>query len=397
MQKTALVFTDSHSQCGVGRFNAEILTALTAEGYRAVCAQRYETSPLLTHLQTAGAEFRWLDGNPELNMQEFVKDIRQPALIYDEVKPDFIIFSNGHLQLSYAAIEAAIQYEIPYLIREGMVAGQFLPSNPGVIAGMRRHYELAQAVICMCAENQFLMNSHFGLPVHFGDVLAPSAADHFFQPVAPARRNALREKIGIPDSTPLAITVAKLEPVKGYDIQLDAIEALANHNPPLNMRFLWIGGGGQATEISAQISRRNLEGFIQLTGHVWNVADYLDAADLFILTSYAEGLPHVIVEAMAKGLPVIATGVGGVEEALNGHGVVLSVKNGAAQVRKDLCAVLKDWPQSKDEHRRRAERGRQRAIDCYRENKIISRYLNIIENGRSHPRPQRKPKPSPGA
>ena len=376
MQKTVLLFTDSHSHCGVGQFNASLLEALVGAGYRAVCAQRPEETPLQHHLKGLGVEYRWFDGNPDDQLTDFANDKMTPAAIFGAIKPDLIVFANGHPQASYSAIEVATFLNIPYLIREGAIASHVLSKEEDQIAAIRRHYLGARHVVCVSEENRVLMTSIFDLPSDFGQVIPPGVTDDFFCPVETSRRRSFRREWKIPEDAVLAISVAMLEPIKGHVIQLLALERLLREPTPPNIYLVWAGKGALETNLKTYIVDHGLAERVRILGHVWNVAEILDAADMFILTSHSEGLPHSIVEAMAKGLAVVTTDVGGAREALGGTGRLLSAPTDQTKTADELVAVLSEWSEDAEARRSEGEAARDRALKYYRDH---TRFLRIVE------------------
>jgi glycosyltransferase involved in cell wall biosynthesis len=78
-----------------------------------------------------------------------------------------------------------------------------------------------------------------------------------------------------------------------------------------------LGGGREEARLRAQIMRNGLSGRIILTGFKSDVLRWLAAADLLVNPSVTEGLPNVVLEAMAVGVPVVATDVGGVSDVVS--------------------------------------------------------------------------------
>ncbi|MFC3092601.1 glycosyltransferase [Alteromonas sediminis] len=107
------------------------------------------------------------------------------------------------------------------------------------------------------------------------------------------------------------------QPYKGCDLMLDALAVLKNSG--VNCQLTWIGGGSLLANMQDYASALNLDSQVQFVGNVANRNDmrqYIDNADCFVLPSRQEGLPRVLIEAMARGKFCIATDVGGVNELL---------------------------------------------------------------------------------
>lgn len=108
--------------------------------------------------------------------------------------------------------------------------------------------------------------------------------------------------------------VANLRPGKGQDVLIDAAPAILQRYP--DARFTLIGGGTERPVLEARARERGVAHAFQLEGHVEDVARRLGEADLCVLPSDSEAFPNALLEAMAAGLPVVASRVGGVLEVV---------------------------------------------------------------------------------
>jgi glycosyltransferase involved in cell wall biosynthesis len=134
---------------------------------------------------------------------------------------------------------------------------------------------------------------------------------------------------------PVLLTLGKLGHDKGtYDI-LDIVPAVLARFPRAEF---WFGGDGEVEEVRQFIAGQPWAGQVHLLGWLSGAEkdNALQAARLFLLPSYAEGMPMALLEAMAFGLPVIATSVGGIPEAVIAGETGLLIEPG------DRDALLKD-------------------------------------------------------
>lgn len=133
--------------------------------------------------------------------------------------------------------------------------------------------------------------------------------------------SALRQKLRLPIDRPVLLTVRRLEARMGLENLIRALGQIEHRCPNLDF-FMVIGGKGSMEKtLNALIEQHNLEDKIQLTGMIPQelLPFYYRAADVFILpTQSIEGFGLVTVEALATGLPVLGTPVGGTVEILNG-------------------------------------------------------------------------------
>ena len=154
-------------------------------------------------------------------------------------------------------------------------------------------------------------------------------------------RERVRTELGIPDGSVVAITVANLRREKDYPNLLRAARAALAREPRLVV--LAVGQGPLAHEVHDLHQQLGLGERVRLLGYRADVRDLLAAADLFVLASAFEGLPVSIMEAMAAGLPVAATAVGGVPEAVvDGETGVLVPPNDADALAAALVRLSRD-------------------------------------------------------
>lgn len=145
-----------------------------------------------------------------------------------------------------------------------------------------------------------------------------------FKPIDGAK-NKIRNKLDINKDSKVALTVRRLVYKNGVDTLLKSAETTIKKDP--NIVFLIIGKGPDLVEMKSRIRQQELEKNIKFLGFISDddLSAYYNAADFFILPSKSgEGLPLVSLEAMACGLPVIATDVGGIKEIIEEkYGIII--------------------------------------------------------------------------
>lgn len=135
------------------------------------------------------------------------------------------------------------------------------------------------------------------------------------QPASPGAAGGLRRDLGLPADAPLVGVVARLDPLKGLEDFLDAALLLRHRHP--EARFLLVGGPlpgvseGYRDVLHDKVAALGLGDRVILTGARADVPDILPELTLSVLPSLTEGLSNSLLEAMAAGLPVVATAVGG--------------------------------------------------------------------------------------
>jgi glycosyltransferase involved in cell wall biosynthesis len=127
-------------------------------------------------------------------------------------------------------------------------------------------------------------------------------------------REAVRQELGIPFDVPVVGTVARLAPEKGLADLIGATARIRQVVP--GTRLMLVGDGPSRPELEQRVGGMGLCDVIHFTGIRRDIPDVLQAMDVFALPSLREGLPKAILEAMAAGLPVVATAVGGIPEVV---------------------------------------------------------------------------------
>lgn len=206
-------------------------------------------------------------------------------------------------------------------LRAGLASALARPACPLVVtwhnaplrAGLRgRVHTLVErmvgraADVTLCASSDLVVRAR---AVGAKDVrLSPVAAP----PLRRSRRSrgAVRASLGVPNNVPLALSVGRLHPQKGYDTLVAAAARWRELDPV--PRVLIAGEGPSYLDLAAQISE--LRAPVILLGHRTDVADLLAAADLAIVTSLWEARQLFAQEALNAGIPLIATEVGGIPE-----------------------------------------------------------------------------------
>lgn len=136
-------------------------------------------------------------------------------------------------------------------------------------------------------------------------------------------KTSARQYLGLPLEDKIVIgTVANFYEAKGVDVLIEAVAKIDKNKLP-NLLFAVIGEGRERQKYERLISHYQLDDYIKLLGHRELASHYLKAFDVFVLPSRKEGFPFAILEAMQAGLPIVATSVGGVPEAVGDVAVLV--------------------------------------------------------------------------
>jgi glycosyltransferase involved in cell wall biosynthesis len=129
-----------------------------------------------------------------------------------------------------------------------------------------------------------------------------------------ARREPVRTELGVAPDEILLGTVANFRAQKRHGEILAIARSLVDKGLPV--KFAFLGQGPLEDDIRRQVGAMGLERKVTVVGYQRDVWPYLAAFDLFLLASEYEGLPVAVMEAMAMGVPVVATAAGGLRTAV---------------------------------------------------------------------------------
>lgn len=162
-------------------------------------------------------------------------------------------------------------------------------------------------------------------------------------------RHQIRNELGISDKEHVLIFVGSISKDKGIFELLDAFSRLYSTN--INVHLVIIGNGPDRSSIQSIVLSDKIRNNVHIIGKLPNhvIPKYLSASDVFILPSYSEGLPNVVLEAMSCSLPVIASSVGGIPEAVvDGKSGILVEKKNADSLKIAIEYVIYNTKKAKE-------------------------------------------------
>jgi glycosyltransferase involved in cell wall biosynthesis len=139
-------------------------------------------------------------------------------------------------------------------------------------------------------------------------VVPPGIATDRFKP---GDKATARRRLGLDPSWSIVGNIGRLQPVKGQRYLIEALEKL-----PQTAHVVFVGDGPLRATLEGLARDHGVAGRVHFLGHRDDVADIYPAFDVFCLSSLSEGLPRTLLEAQASGVPVVATQVGGIAEAV---------------------------------------------------------------------------------
>jgi glycosyltransferase involved in cell wall biosynthesis len=310
MSRTSIGYVvDRFNKGGAQKVIATLANGLDKERFRVV----------VYCLDEIGLGVSWL--NPRVEIRLVGRrpgkplDLRTVQQLRDFLVSDGIDIVQAHnwstLLESFAATRANPRAPLIYVEHGGL-----LSSYPG--SRLKRHVRrfIAKSVLNRCTLRVAIAHSlksrlvsETGLATESIRVItngiAPPRSSYHSREEA---RNSLRNQMRVAEDAIVYGTVARLHPVKRLDIALEAFALVANRIP--SSRFCIVGEGEQKSELQSLSSHLGIRERVDFVGEQNNVADWLSAFDVYINSSDSEGMSVSILEAMAIGLPIIATDVG---------------------------------------------------------------------------------------
>jgi glycosyltransferase involved in cell wall biosynthesis len=165
-------------------------------------------------------------------------------------------------------------------------------------------------------------------------------------PLTPASRARARRTLGLGERALVIGTVGNLTAKKDHRILLEATAQAASHDREIQL--VLIGSGPLERAVRDDARSLGLSNRVVFTGSRDDVAELLPAFDVFALSSRNEGLPISLLEAMAAGVPCVATSVGGVPEVIDNGNEGLLVPAGDAAALADALSTLLHTPDLRD-------------------------------------------------
>lgn len=199
------------------------------------------------------------------------------------------------------------------------------------------------------------------LTIHNGLRLQPPSLNE-------TKRAQLRRELGLEKFDAVIGTVGRLEPRKNYPMLLEAMKRLLARHPRTTL--LMVGAGPEEEKLQQQARDLGINQHVVFAGYRSDISDLLSLMSTFCLSSTTEGISMAILEAMAAGVPVVATQVGGNPEIIPDHKYGLLVPSGDAAA---LANALAETLSNRDTALKMAKHGQARADEFFSERHMIQR------------------------
>lgn len=296
----------------------EILTRILGEPDVACTVLAQRDGPLRKVLELAGARVSVIGPLPATG-GEYENAVADLIRMFATDRTSIVI---ANTMTAFIGVDAAMRAGIPaiFAIHEHFEIGEYWAAafgRAGIDSHVRARAEAAIAganATCFVADATLKMfernlNAKNLLHVGYGIPLARNDATY-----DSLDRNALRSGYGIREGEHLFVEIATVEPRKAQSNVVLALARLLPFHPNLQIAFVGDTGGEYSSRVVALADSLGIGNRVRMVPVTSEVGVWLSMADAFILPSDSESLPRSLMEAMALGVPVIATDVGGVGE-----------------------------------------------------------------------------------
>jgi glycosyltransferase involved in cell wall biosynthesis len=190
---------------------------------------------------------------------------------------------------------------------------------------------------------------------------------------SPADAAAIRAELGLSESDRLVVQIGRLAQSKRNDLLLEALSRLPE---ALSVHLAFVGDGEEKPALQALVAKLNLHKRVHFLGYRADAPRFLSAADVMAITSDHEGLPIVLLEAMAARCPIVSTRVGAIGNVLqDGVSAWLVAPGDAQSFSKALEAMLS----STSEAQRRATAAREAYEQRHSRSSMGARYKSLYQ------------------
>lgn len=276
------------------------------------------------------------------------------------------VFHSHEFSMNVFGGAAALLARVPHL---ATIHGRhYVTESPRRVMAYRLLRRLGVPIVAVSADLRAFLAKGFGLDPSRLEIVANGIE----VPADPTRlsgaiRDAARSRLGLPTQVPLLLCVGNLYPVKDHATLVRALSGL----PGVHLAIA--GRGDEEANLRRLAQELGLADRLHLLGLRDDVPALIDVADVFVQPSQSEGLPLAVLEAMGHGIPVVASRVGGIPEAIKeGESGLLVPPGDSAGFAGAIGKILR----SSSLADALGKGGRARALAEFSFGTMVDRYLN---------------------
>ncbi|CAA9889321.1 conserved hypothetical protein [Candidatus Methylobacter favarea] len=313
---------------GMEMYVLRLISGLPRSHFTVICICPYE-SRFTRQLREAGCE---------VFITPIHEDPLWQSIQFTTQLINFKAIDVVHAHLPNAHVLAGLCSQLSQVPGMATVHGMFVPSIEVEIS------QLTGTHLTVVSQSAYMQALTIGIPAERLSLIANGVDTKIF---SPRPRNAeFRALHNIPETALLVGFVGRLAVEKGPDRFARAAELI--HKTLPDTHFLMVGEGPMEDEIRQIISQSNLEDCIHMTGILEDMQNIYPEFDILVSSSRSEGMPLVVLEAMASGIPIVAMDVGGVAEIIESAMSGFLAKTGDIEALAHFAITLLATPELKD-------------------------------------------------
>jgi len=356
---------------GYERAAERLCTELVKRGHRVMVITDRQRREWLPHEVCEGTEVRrlWCVFRPRLHISTAFISYSLFLLWYGRR------FDVWHVhQYGAHAVLAIVLGRLlgrPVVLKVTSSAGDGLAKaiSAGRFSRLSAHWHKAVTAVAALTRETACEAEAFGIPQERVHVLGNGIDTLTFAPLPKSARTNRKLLLGLGVSS-VALFVGRLSSEKNPEGLLKAW-AMARKGLTGDWKLVLVGEGPLRPSIERYIAGRLLPGDVLMVGHQDNIAQWMGAADIYVLPSENEGLSNTLLEAMACGLPVVATRVSGIPELVEESGSGLAVAVGDMEA---LAQALVRLGEDSELRTAMGARARQTVVDRFAINNVAAGY-----------------------
>lgn len=362
-RKRLLVLHATYQLGGAERVLQRLLTSLSQYMDVHACAL-YEPGSVGEQLQKSNVPVYALHGRSRTDwrvLPRFVRLVRQ-------IRPDVVFTIDSPYPLLYAVLARRLGW-IPKLAVSVRTFGKVHRQREMAISRKLASGVIDVLIALSEIQKRFLIETE-GWKARRVEVIPNGIDLQRFSPVG----EHLREQWQLSPDTPVFGIVSMLRPEKNVSLFLRAARRVLSTMP--EARAFIVGDGVQRAELERMAEQMNIQQQVVFTGVVEHIPPVWRTMDVAVLTSRVEGLPNVLIEAAACGVPAVSTNAGAVRDiVIDGEtGFVVMVDDESALAERILYLL-----QHPTERKRMGERARQHAEAHFDLHRMVERYAQVLQ------------------
>lgn len=263
--------------------------------------------------------------------------VRTLVRIIKEEKPQ-VVQCNGSDTLKNMVAASYFTKDIPIVYRNISTISEWLDSSlkRKIYKFLFNHVDYVTSVGNESIQD---LRETFGYPEHKTAVIRRGIPFKVYDTEQAGK--GLREELGLQATDKIAIHVGNFSPEKNHAFLLDLFSEIKDTHP--NIKLVCIGNGVTFENILKGIREKGLEQTVFLMGFRKDIPELLAGSDCFVLSSFVEGVPGVILEAAVQKKPSVSTNVGGVQEVISNNETGLIIDNfDKAEFKNAILRIMED-------------------------------------------------------